>query len=103
MTKLDAKEMNKILTLFAERHFSESELQSIRSKVGDSDQLARECNAIMVAKAQILMEAGKGGRKAGAEPANLRLRATCGRTSGEADQIAVWRGIPPLSPRPFPA
>lgn len=57
MTRLNAKEMNQVLTPFADRHLTTAEKDAIKAKVPDRDQLAQTWNGL-IAESQALMEAG---------------------------------------------
>ena len=58
MTSLvDAKEMNQLLTPFADRHFSPEEKEAVRKKEGDRDQLRRTFDGL-IAEGEVLMLAG---------------------------------------------
>ena len=53
----NAKEMNALIKPFADRHISESDKASIRAKLGDKDQVARDWDAL-IAEAYALMKTG---------------------------------------------
>ncbi len=54
---LDAKEMNQLLTPFADRHFSPEEKETMKQKAGDREQLKRTFDGL-VAEGEVLMLAG---------------------------------------------
>ncbi|HEX4176922.1 MAG TPA: MerR family transcriptional regulator [Rhizomicrobium sp.] len=58
MTRIvGAKEMNQLLTPFADRHFSPEEREALKQKVGDRDQVKRTVEEL-VAEGEAVMQAG---------------------------------------------
>jgi DNA-binding transcriptional MerR regulator len=56
-TTLNPRDMGLLLKPFVAQHFSDSEMQSIRAKVSDRDQMLADINA-MIAEASALMDGG---------------------------------------------
>jgi MerR family transcriptional regulator, thiopeptide resistance regulator len=54
---VDAKEMNQLLSPFADRHFSPQEKEAVKRKAGDRDQLRRTFDGL-IAEGEALMQAG---------------------------------------------
>jgi DNA-binding transcriptional MerR regulator len=94
MTRLSPKEMNKIMTPFADQHFSVAEKDAIKAALGDRDQFMRVLDSLM-AEAQALMQAGDPASPASQDFAR-RFSAHIGHFSKTMDSTmrakshAVW-------------
>jgi DNA-binding transcriptional MerR regulator len=92
MSRLNHREMNRILMPFADRHLSPADKDAVRAKVADREQFAKDIDALM-GEAQALMQAGDHTSPAAQDMARRFRALTRPFMTDDPEALAKYRAV----------